>query len=373
MYDFIFGSIHPCIQLFPHFGTFVIFIFMQNSIHRFSVLSICKYHAIFFCLCPNTVHSSYKTIPKASADVRNSIFTSVNILKSIVEVKMSRQQRLQAEVESSTPDGSFDLEGLLASPGQNEDIESDSAPSYEEEVEAATTAAFSGDLNLNTDDASANFQQPADPSSSSALPPLVIQTSSIAGVNNRRVKLRRPGEDVPNANSSPGSSALPSPPCRIFTPDFGRPASAEARLLLQERLEVVNQGNGGRDHSSTVDGGEVRREEEGMDTEEVVVEREETPVDPEVDKDSPMVRIQRKQARWFYHRNDLPNESESVIFKAFSRLTLCCNKEKEMRSSAIQCGMGFETLERRQGGPSVEEKPDGNSICRCSRNTTSGN
>ena len=90
-------------------------------------------------------------------------------------------------------------------------------------------------------------------------------------------------------------------------------------------------------------------EEEGMDVEVIVEEKEETPVDPEVNEDSPEVRIQRRQARWFYHRNDQADESESLIFKAFSKLNLCCNKEKEMHSSATQCGLGFDTLERRQG------------------------
>ena len=83
----------------------------------------------------------------------------------------SRAQRLQAEMDASTAAGSFDLDRLMASPVRNEDIETDSVTLLEDEVEAATTAAFSGDLNLTKDDESANLQQPADHAASSALPP----------------------------------------------------------------------------------------------------------------------------------------------------------------------------------------------------------
>ena len=106
----------------------------------------------------------------------------------------------------------------MASPVRNEDIETDSVTLLEDEVEAATTAAFSGDLNLNKDDESANLQQPADHASSSALPPLTI---AISGGSQRRVKLQRPVDDVSIANSSTGSSVLPiTLPRRIFHPWF---------------------------------------------------------------------------------------------------------------------------------------------------------
>ena len=144
----------------------------------------------------------------------------------------SRAQGLQAKMDSSTAGGSFDLNRLMASPERDEDFETDSVASLEEEVEAATTAAFSGDLNLTKDDESANLQQPADHASSSALPPLTI---AISGGSQRRVKLQRPVDDVSIANSSSGSSALPKTlPRRIFTPGFGGPAPPEARALLQE-------------------------------------------------------------------------------------------------------------------------------------------
>ena len=83
----------------------------------------------------------------------------------------SRAQRLQAEMDASTAAGSYDLDRLMASPERDEDFETDSVASLEDEVEAATKAAFSGDLNLTKDEELANLQQPADPSSSSALPP----------------------------------------------------------------------------------------------------------------------------------------------------------------------------------------------------------
>ena len=259
----------------------------------------------------------------------------------------SRAQRLQAEMDASTAAGSFDLDRLMASPVRNEDIETDSVTLLEDEVEAATTAAFSGDLNLNNDDESANLQQPADHASSSALPPLTI---AISGGSQRRVKLQRPVDDVSIANSSTGSSVLPIMlPRRIFTPGFGGPASPRARTLLQERLKAAGHRSGSKDQDSQVDGEEAAEEEEGMDVVAVAEEKEETPIDPEVDKDSPEVRIQRKQARWYYHRNDPADESESLVFKAFSKLNICCNSEKELRSSATQCELGFETLDRRQG------------------------
>ena len=94
----------------------------------------------------------------------------------------SRAQRLQAEMDASTAAGSYDLDRLMASPKRNEDVETDSVASLEEEVEAATKAAFSGDLNLSKDDESAKLQQPADPASSSALPPLVITISGETNV-----------------------------------------------------------------------------------------------------------------------------------------------------------------------------------------------
>ena len=259
----------------------------------------------------------------------------------------SRAQRLQAEMDASTAAGSFDLDRLMASPVRNEDIETDSVTLLEDEVEAATTAAFSGDLNLTMDDESANLQQPADHASSSTLPPLTI---AISGGSQRRVKLQRPVDDVSIANSSTGSSVLPiTLPRRIFTPGFGGPASPRARTLLQERLKAAGHRSGSKDQDSQVDGEEAAEEEEGMDVVVVAEEKEEAPIDPEVDKDSPEVRIQRKQARWYYHRNDPADESESLVFKAFSKLNICCNSEKELRSSATQCELGFETLDRRQG------------------------
>ena len=78
-----------------------------------------------------------------------------------------------------------------------------------------------------------------------------------------------------------------------------------------------------------------------MDVEVIVEEKEETPVDPDVNEDLPEVRIQWKQARWFFNRNDQADESKWLVFKAFSKLNLCCNKEKEMCSSVTQCSVGF--------------------------------
>merc|ERR1711911_564621 len=101
-------------------------------------------------------------------------------------------------MDSSTADGSYDLSRLM-SPERDEDFKTDSVASLEDEVEAATKAAFSGDLNLSKDDESAKLQQPADPASSSALPPLVI---AISGGSQCRVKLQRPVDDVSIANSS---------------------------------------------------------------------------------------------------------------------------------------------------------------------------
>ena len=144
---------------------------------------------------------------------------------------MSREQRLQAEMDAPTADGSYDIDGRMSTPERDEDFKTDSVASLEDEVEAATTAAFSGDLNLTKDDESANQQQQADPSSSSALPPLVM---AISGGSNCRVKLKRPVDNVSIANLSLGSSALPEAPSCIFTPGFGGPAPPEARALLQE-------------------------------------------------------------------------------------------------------------------------------------------
>ena len=59
-------------------------------------------------------------------------------------------------------------------------------------------------------------------------------------------------------------------------------------------MKAADHRSGGIDNSSKVDGEEVRVEEEGMDVEVTVEEKEETPVDPDVDEDSPEVRIQRK-------------------------------------------------------------------------------
>ena len=71
-------------------------------------------------------------------------------------------------------------------------------------------------------------------------------------------------------------------------------------------MKAADHRSGGIDNSSKVDGEEVRVEEEGMDVEVTVdvtvEEKEEMPLNPDVDKDSPEVRIQRKQALWFYHR-----------------------------------------------------------------------
>ena len=60
---------------------------------------------------------------------------------------MSRQQRLQAKMESSTFDRSLNNDRLLESLEQSEDYESDSAALQEDEVKAAVKASFSSNLN----------------------------------------------------------------------------------------------------------------------------------------------------------------------------------------------------------------------------------
>ena len=71
-------------------------------------------------------------------------------------------------------------------------------------------------------------------------------------------------------------------------------------------MKAANHHSRGGDNCSKVDGEEMPVEEEGMDVEVTVdvtvEEKEEMPLNPDVDKDSPEVRIQRKQALWFYHR-----------------------------------------------------------------------
>ena len=74
-----------------------------------------------------------------------------------------------------------------------------------------------------------------------------------------------------------------------------------------------------------------------------VVEKD---IDPEVDTATPEEKHQRMQARWWY-RIISPDVEVSLLFKEFEKLSVCCNKQTLMRSSANQTELGSETLERK--------------------------
>ena len=65
-------------------------------------------------------------------------------MKSLVGVKMSRQQRLEAEADVSTSYGSLDLQRLFNDASNREG--SASTTSFGAEEEAVALAAFNGDL-----------------------------------------------------------------------------------------------------------------------------------------------------------------------------------------------------------------------------------
>ena len=214
-----------------------------------------------------------------------------------------------------------------------EDDGSASAMMPESEEMVAARAAFNGELPASCGNALANSQRPANASAPRAPFSIkrdtrIVRTSTDDSSTKSPVELPRP-DDLP-----------PSP--RLFV-DFGGPTGR------QSTSAAARHRSGGEDRDLQVDGSGAREEEEGMEQEVVPVvngEVEETPVDPTVDTATPEQRQQRKQARWYYHRVK-PDVEESLLFKEFAKLNLCCNKQILMRSSATQTGMGSDTLKRK--------------------------
>ena len=135
---FIFGSDYPCFHL-SSCQLCCPFPLTQNT-DSFA-LSICTY----YCAKIRSYHYqfSYEHF-KASADDVIPSTKSVRILKSLVGVKMSRQQRLEAEADVSTSYGSLDLHRLFNNGSTREG--SASTTSFGAEEEAVALAAFNGDL-----------------------------------------------------------------------------------------------------------------------------------------------------------------------------------------------------------------------------------
>ena len=260
---------------------------------------------------------------------------------------MSRQQRLEAEADVSTSYGSLDLHRLFNNGSTREG--SASTTSFGAEEEAVALAAFNGDLRSvvdakmakkkrQPDDALENRQQPSNAVDPASLPPLVV----IRDGGSRRISINRPPTDL-STTSAAASSSLDLPPSpRQFCLDFGRPASRD------QASAAACQRSGGEERERLVNDG-ARVEEEGMETEEEVLvngEVVEKDIDPEVDTATPEEKHQRMQARWWY-RIISPDVEVSLLFKEFEKLSVCCNKQTLMRSSANQTELGSETLERK--------------------------
>ena len=260
---------------------------------------------------------------------------------------MSRQQRLEAEADVSTPYGSLDLHRLFGEGSTREG--SASTMSFGAEEEAVALAAFNGDLRSvvdaktakkkrQQDDALVNRQQPSNAVDPASLPPLVV----IKDGGSRRISINRPPTELSTISATASSSSDLPPSPRQFCQDFGRPASRHPAPA------AASQRSGGEERENLVNDG-ARAEEEGMETEEEVPvngEAVEKDIDPEVDTATPEQQRQRRQARWYYHINR-PDVQVSLLFKEFAKLSVCCNKQTLMRSSATQTELGSETLERK--------------------------
>ena len=260
---------------------------------------------------------------------------------------MSRQQRLEAEADVSTSYGSLDLHRLFNDASNREG--SASTTSFGAEEEAVALAAFNGDLRSvvdakmakkkrQQDDALENRQQPSNAVDPASLPPLVV----IKDGGSRRISINRPPTDLSTTSAAASSSSDLPPSPRHFCLDFGRPASRD------QASAAASQRSGGEERENSVNDG-AGVEEEGMETEEEVPvngEAVEKDIDPEVDTATPEEKRQRMQARWWY-RTISPDVEVSLLFKEFAKLSVCCNKQTLMRSSANQTELGSETLERK--------------------------
>ena len=125
-------------------SSFLLSIMLSISTYTKTLIhSLCLYVHIIMPKSVLTFVSSQRTF-KASADDVISSTKSVCILKSLVGVKMSRQQRLEAEADVSTSYGSLDLHRLFNDGSTREG--SASTTSFGAEEEAVALAAFNGDL-----------------------------------------------------------------------------------------------------------------------------------------------------------------------------------------------------------------------------------
>merc|ERR1711951_352962 len=188
------------------------------------------------------------------------------------------------------------------------------------------------------DDALENRQQPSNAVDPASLPPLVV----IKDGGSRRISINRPPTDLSTTSAAASSPSDLPPSPRQFCLDFGRPAARG------QASAAANQRSGGEERGNVVNDG-AGVEEEGMETEEegpVNGEAVEKDIDPEVDTATPEEKRQRMQARWWY-RTISPDVEVSLLFKEFAKLSVCCNKQTLMRSSANQTELGTETLERK--------------------------